>query len=114
MRTHTHAHTHAHIHTHTHYALAEIYSHTQTNTPTYTHTYNLTVTHAGRFDFNFSIFFEKSFNLRGKKSVLATFVDFKKAYDQVWHARCLYKLRQTRFSGYPYEYTKYVLTGRSR
>ena len=48
-----------------------------------------------------------------RKSVLATFFDVKKAYDSVWHARLLYKLKLIGFSGNFYNYVKTFLQGRS-
>ena len=48
-----------------------------------------------------------------RKSVLATFFDVKKAYDTVWHARLLYKLKSAGFSGNFYNYIKTFLQGRS-
>jgi hypothetical protein len=47
-----------------------------------------------------------------RKSVLATFFDIKKAYDQVWHARLLYKLKSIGLSGHMYHYIKYFLSNR--
>jgi ribonuclease HI/exonuclease III len=47
-----------------------------------------------------------------RKSTLATFFDIKKAYDQVWHARLLYKLKNIGLSGYIYSYIKNFLSNR--
>ena len=48
-----------------------------------------------------------------RKNVLATFFDVKKAYDQVWHARLLYKLKSVGLSGHIYLYVKNFLKDRS-
>ena len=48
-----------------------------------------------------------------RKSILATFFDVKKAYDNVWHARLLYKLKSIGLSGNLYNYIKSFLQGRS-
>ena len=48
-----------------------------------------------------------------RKNVLATFFDVKKAYDQVWHKRLLYKLSLVGLSGNMYNYIKSFLTNRS-
>ena len=48
-----------------------------------------------------------------RKNILATFFDVKKAYDSVWHAKLLYKLKEIGFSGNLYNYVKTFLHGRS-
>lgn len=48
-----------------------------------------------------------------RRSVLATFFDVKKAYDQVWHHRLLYKLSSIGLKGNIYEYIKDFLANRS-
>jgi len=48
-----------------------------------------------------------------RKNVLATFFDIKRAYDQVWHAKLLHKLKNLGFSGHFYNYIKSFLTNRS-
>ena len=47
-----------------------------------------------------------------RQSVLATFFDIQKAYDQVWHSRLLYKLKSIGLSGYVYNYMKWFLYNR--
>ena len=47
-----------------------------------------------------------------RKSVMATFFDVKKAYDQVWHKRLLYKLKTIGISGSMYNYIKDFLVNR--
>ena len=47
-----------------------------------------------------------------RKSILATFFDVKKAYDRVWHARLLYKLKCIGISGNMYSYIKNFLSKR--
>lgn len=47
-----------------------------------------------------------------RKSVLATFFDVSKAYDQVWHSRLLYKLKTIGLSGNIYNYIKSFLSER--
>ena len=42
----------------------------------------------------------------GRKSTLATFFDVKKAYDSVWHARLLYKLKNIGITGMMFQYFK--------
>lgn len=44
-----------------------------------------------------------------RKSVLATFFDVKKAYDQVWHARLLYKVKRIGITGKMYAFVKSFL-----
>lgn len=51
--------------------------------------------------------------LAKRQSVLATFFDVSKAYDQVWHARLLCKLKQIGLSGNCYSYFKTFLNGRT-
>ena len=41
-----------------------------------------------------------------RKNILATFFDVKKAYDQVWLSRHLYKLKSVGLSGHIYNYIK--------
>ena len=48
-----------------------------------------------------------------RKSVLATFFDVKKAYDQVWHKRLLFKLKSAGISGNMYQYIKAFLEKRT-
>ena len=48
-----------------------------------------------------------------RKNVLATFFDISKAYDQVWHAKLLYKLKNIGLSGHSYNYIKSFLRERS-
>eukprot|EP00745_Piridium_sociabile_P028023 TRINITY_DN45058_c0_g1_i3.p1 TRINITY_DN45058_c0_g1~~TRINITY_DN45058_c0_g1_i3.p1 ORF type:complete len:184 (-),score=10.55 TRINITY_DN45058_c0_g1_i3:304-855(-) len=48
-----------------------------------------------------------------RKSILATFFDVRKAYDQVWHKRLLYKLKSVGLCGNMYNYIKSFLTNRS-
>ena len=51
---------------------------------------------------------------RTKISTLATFVDGKKAYDKVWHARLLFKLKSNGLSGnIMYSYLRAFLSNRS-
>ena len=54
---------------------------------------------------------KKQFSRR--KSLLATFFDVKKAYDRVWHARLLYKLRNIGISGNMYDYIRNFLESRN-
>ena len=53
---------------------------------------------------------KKQFSSR--KSTLATFVDVKKAYDSVWHARLLYKLKNIGITGMKFQYFKNFLSER--
>ena len=48
-----------------------------------------------------------------RKSLLATFFDVSKAYDQVWHSRLLFKLKTIGLSGHVYDYIKYFLKNRT-
>ena len=48
-----------------------------------------------------------------RQSVLATFFDVRKAYDQVWHKRLLYKLKSIGLCGNLYNYIKSFLTNRT-
>ena len=48
-----------------------------------------------------------------RQNVLATFFDIKKAYDQVWHSRLLYKLKTIGISGKMYNYVKNFLSDRT-
>ena len=48
-----------------------------------------------------------------RKSVLATFIDIKRAYDSVWHERLLLKLKEIGISGTMYTYIKNYLKERS-
>ena len=48
-----------------------------------------------------------------RQNVLATFFDIKKAYDQVWHARLLYKLKSIGISGNMFKYIKNFLSERT-
>ena len=48
-----------------------------------------------------------------RKSILATFFDVSKAYDQVWHRRLLYKLKNIGLSGHMYDYIKCFLSNRT-
>jgi len=48
-----------------------------------------------------------------RQNILATFFDINKAYDQVWHARLLYKLKCIGLSSFIYSYFRNFLTGRS-
>ena len=48
-----------------------------------------------------------------RKSILATFFDVSKAYDQVWHTRLLYKLKNIGLSGHMYDYIKCFLSNRT-
>ena len=48
-----------------------------------------------------------------RKSVLATFIDIKRAYDSVWHERLLFKLKEIGISGTMYMYIKNYLKERS-
>ena len=41
-----------------------------------------------------------------RKNILATFFDLRKAYDQVWHKRLLYKLKEIGITGHMYDYLK--------
>ena len=47
-----------------------------------------------------------------RQNILATFFDVKKAYDQVWHSRLLYKLKSIGISGNLYSYIKSFLCER--
>ena len=47
---------------------------------------------------------KKQFSRR--KSTLATFFYVKKAYDSVWHARLLYKLKNIGITGMMFQYLK--------
>ena len=47
-----------------------------------------------------------------RKGVLATFFDVTKAYDQVWHSRLLYKLKDIGLSGHIFNYIKSFLNNR--
>ena len=47
-----------------------------------------------------------------RKNVLATFFDIQKAYDSVWHARLLFKLKSVGMSGNIYSYIKSFLSNR--
>jgi len=47
-----------------------------------------------------------------RKSCLATFCDIRKAYDRVWHARLLFKLRNIGINGIFYQYIKSFLSER--
>ena len=53
---------------------------------------------------------KKQFSRR--KSTLATFFDVKKAYDSVWHARLLYKLKNIGITGMMFQYFKNFLSER--
>ena len=46
------------------------------------------------------------------KNTLATFFDVKKAYDIVWHAKLLYKLKNVRITGMLFQYIKHFLSER--
>ena len=48
-----------------------------------------------------------------RKSVLATFIDIKKAYDSVWHEQLLFKLKSIGINGTIYQYIKNYLGNRS-
>ena len=50
---------------------------------------------------------KKQFSRR--KSTLVTFFDVKKAYDSVWHARLLYKLKNIGITGMMFQYFKKLL-----
>ena len=51
--------------------------------------------------------------MRGyQKSTLATFFDVKKAYDNVWNARLLYKLKNVGITGMMFRYIKNFLSER--
>ena len=47
-----------------------------------------------------------------RKGVLATFFDITKAYDQVWHARLLYKLKDIGLNGNVFQFIKSFLNDR--
>ena len=47
-----------------------------------------------------------------RKSTLATLFDVKKAYDNVWHARLLYKLKNVEIKGMMFQYIKNFLSER--
>ena len=51
---------------------------------------------------------KKQFSRR--KSTLATFFYVKKAYDSVWHARLLYKLKNIGITGMMFQYFKNLLS----
>ena len=51
---------------------------------------------------------KKQFSRR--KGTLATFFNVKKAYDSVWHARLLYKLKNIGITGMMFQYFKNVLS----
>ena len=48
-----------------------------------------------------------------RKSVLATFIDIKRAYDSVWHERLLFKIKSIGINGSMYEYLENYLKNRS-
>jgi ribonuclease HI len=47
-----------------------------------------------------------------RKSVLATFFDISKAYDQVWHSRLLFKIKNAGISGHMFDFLKCFLKDR--
>jgi ribonuclease HI len=54
---------------------------------------------------------KKQFSRR--KSTLATFFDVKKAYDRVWHAKLLHKIKKVGIQGLMYDYLRNFLSDRT-